>query len=245
MTRYFNTTGPCVPGEHYMLPPERRLERVRELIDRGRYFSLAAGRQTGKTTCLQWLVNALADYAVDRLERDRSKPISAAHIDAAKDAMILDRRTHIDSLLARLEEPRVRRVIDPMLAGGWLPFSDVDGDLQYVAGLGLIRKVEGRWEVANPIYREVVPRTLGASAQESLDQRTAWYVGEDGLLDVPKLMAAWQKFWRQDGHLAAEGFSYKESGPHLMLIGQRQLQTDINDNYISPRSPRSPTAVDP
>jgi hypothetical protein len=35
---------------------------------------------------------------------------------------------------------------------------------------------------------------------------------------VPKLMAAWQEFWREDGHLAAEGFAYKESGPHLMLM---------------------------
>ena len=40
----------------------------------------------------------------------------------------------------------------------------------------------------------------------------------DGALDMPKLMAAWQTFWRKDGHLAAEGFSYRESGPHLMLM---------------------------
>ena len=165
-----------------------------------------------------WLVNALADYAVDRLVRDRATPVTAACIDAAKDAMILDRRTHLDSLFARLQEPRVRRVLDPVLAGGRLPFNDIDADLQYVVGLGLLRKVEGRWEVANPIYREVIPRALTSSAQESLDQPTAWYVGADGLLDVPKLMTAWQTFWRKDGHLAAEGFSYKESGPHLMLM---------------------------
>lgn len=40
----FNTTGPCVPGEHYMLPPERRLGRVRELVDDHKYFTLTAGR---------------------------------------------------------------------------------------------------------------------------------------------------------------------------------------------------------
>ena len=31
-------------------------------------------------------------------------------------------------------------------------------------------------------------------------------------------MAAWQTFWRKDGHLAADGFSYREAGPHLMLM---------------------------
>jgi RecB family endonuclease NucS len=35
---------------------------------------------------------------------------------------------------------------------------------------------------------------------------------------MPKLMAAWQKFWRKDGHLAAAGFHYREAGPHLMLM---------------------------
>ena len=31
-------------------------------------------------------------------------------------------------------------------------------------------------------------------------------------------MADWQVFWRKDGHLAAEGFGYREAGPHLMLM---------------------------
>jgi hypothetical protein len=51
----FNIAGPCIPGEHYMLPPERRLGRVLRFIDDHRYFTLHAGRQTGKTTSLQWL----------------------------------------------------------------------------------------------------------------------------------------------------------------------------------------------
>src|SRR5262245_35509758 len=52
----FNTAGHCIPGEHYMLPPERRLGRVMELVDAGKYFTLHAGRQMGKTTSAKWLV---------------------------------------------------------------------------------------------------------------------------------------------------------------------------------------------
>ncbi|HRI71764.1 MAG TPA: ATP-binding protein, partial [Polyangium sp.] len=55
----FNTAGPCIPGKHYMLPPERRLADVLELIDEHKYFTLHAGRQTGKTTSAQWLVEHL------------------------------------------------------------------------------------------------------------------------------------------------------------------------------------------
>jgi type II secretory pathway predicted ATPase ExeA len=56
LERYFNTSGPCHRDEHYMLPPERRLGRVMELVGRRRWFVLAAGRQTGKTTSLRWIV---------------------------------------------------------------------------------------------------------------------------------------------------------------------------------------------
>ncbi len=137
---------------------------------------------------------------------------------AAKDTIVLARRTHIDSLLARLGEDRVRRVLDPMLAGGTTGDGVLDDDFAYVASLGLLRKDGARWVVANPIYREVIPRALTAVKEAQMEQPTAWYVRPDGLLDVPKLMAAWQAFWREDGHLAAEGFAYREAGPHLLLM---------------------------
>jgi len=173
-------------------------------------FALSAGHP--------WLVNALCDQCTRRDVTDRSVAVTSAHVEAAKETIIVERRTHIDSLLARLREDRVRRVIAPMLAGERAVGDQLDDDFAYVAGLGLIAKVEGMWQVANPIYREVVPRVLTAAMQEQLAQQTAWYVRPDGTLDAPKLLGAWQEFWRKDGHLAAEGFSYKESGPHLMLM---------------------------
>ena len=43
---------------------------------------------------------------------------------------------------------------------------------------------------------------------------------------MPRLMTDWQAFWRKDGHLAAEGFGYRESGPHLMLMAFLQRVTN-------------------
>src|SRR5262245_6225594 len=57
--RFFNTAGPCDPAKHYMLPPERRLPGVRDLIDQEQYFVLHAPRQTGKTTCVRALARSL------------------------------------------------------------------------------------------------------------------------------------------------------------------------------------------
>ena len=415
MKPYFNTSGSCIPGDHYMLPPERRLGRVMELVEQGRYFTLHAGRQTGKTTsaswlvdhlnasgqyrallidlqsareqpdcalafaavytkldqwvsyempevelaadrgqwlveplnairrylsdlterlskpvvvlfdeadglvgpamvsfltqlrdgylgrkrfpfphsialigmrqvrdyvlaaedrkavswlgttspfnitaesqtltpfsCAEveellvqhtaatgqrfeaeavalvcelsqghpWLVNALADQAT-RDVRDRTVPITRTHVESARDTIILERRTHIDSLMARLNEPRVRNVIEPMLMGARTGHDVLNDDFACVLGLGLLALRGGRYEIANPIYREVIPRALSFDQQAQLMVEPAWYVKQDGSLDIVSLLVAFQEFWREDGHLAAEGFTYREAGPHLMLM---------------------------
>jgi hypothetical protein len=53
--RFFNTTGPCNPWYHYMLPPEDRLvgAQLHRYIRDKLYWVLHAPRQTGKTTFLR------------------------------------------------------------------------------------------------------------------------------------------------------------------------------------------------
>jgi hypothetical protein len=53
--RFFNTTGPCNPYDHYMLPPEDRLvgAQLHRYIGDKLYWVLHAPRQTGKTTFLR------------------------------------------------------------------------------------------------------------------------------------------------------------------------------------------------
>jgi len=165
-----------------------------------------------------WLVNAMADQIVNRDVEDRSVTVTAEHVEAAKETIIRERRTHIDSLLARLREDRVRKILEPMLAGGRVGHDVLNDDFAYVVALGLLTNRSGVWEVANPIYREVIVRELTFVQQTQIRYETSWYVRPDGTLGMRKLMAAWQTFWRKDGHLAAEGFHYREAGPHLMLM---------------------------
>lgn len=58
--RFFNTTGPVNPADHYCLSPLQRfdLEEIELLIAQKRYFVLHAPRQVGKTSYLL----ALMDY---------------------------------------------------------------------------------------------------------------------------------------------------------------------------------------
>ena len=59
MRRTFNATGPCIPGEHYMLPPEARCADLLPLIDGKHFFVIHAARQSGKTTLLKSLAHTL------------------------------------------------------------------------------------------------------------------------------------------------------------------------------------------
>ena len=69
--------------------------------------------------------------------------------------------------------------------------------------------------IANPIYAEVVPRELTAAAQKGLVQETDWYVDARGDLDLVKLLASFQAFFREHSWVAR--FDYREAGPQLLL----------------------------
>ncbi len=78
--------------------------------------------------------------------------------------------------------------------------------------LGLV-KTAGQLAIANPIYREVIPRELTFSAQLTTAQQSSWYIRADDRLDLPKLLAAFQQFFREHSESWVERFDYKEAGP--------------------------------
>ena len=172
-----------------------------------------------------WLVNALADEACAQRPVSGNAPsITRNDILEAQEQLILRRETHLDQLADKLQEERVRRVVAPLLSGGdEREFSA--RDLEYVRDLGLVAK-EPPLRIANPVYAEVVPRELTAAAQEGLVEDAAWYVGADGSLDVAKLLAAFQAFFREHSEHWVERFSYREAGPQLLL--QAFLQRIVN-----------------
>ena len=119
-----------------------------------------------------WLVNALAQQVCfeEQSGLDRSRAISETAIDDAKETLILERLTHLHQLSTKLPEDRVRRVLQPMLADCDAPVNLAEGDLDYVCDLGLVRD-DGELQIANPIYREVIPRQLTYGVQATIVRR--------------------------------------------------------------------------
>ncbi len=173
-----------------------------------------------------WLVNALAYETCFEGEglADRSRPITDADILAAREALILRRETHLDQLADKLQEERVRRVVEPLLAGS-AKSEFAHRDIEYVRDMGLVAR-DRPVRIANPIYAEVVPRELTWVTQEVLADETAWYVDASGALQMDKLLVAFQEFFREHSEHWVERFQYKEAGPQLLL--QAFLQRIVN-----------------
>ncbi len=165
-----------------------------------------------------WLVNALARQAVQVLVTDPSQPITAEHIEQAKNILIQRQDTHLDSLAERLREPRVRHIIEPMLAG--LSLGDVPADdIRFVQDLGLCRMdPKGGLVIANPIYREVLPLVLAGTPMASLPRIQPTWLRPDGRLDPDCLLQAFLAFWRQHGQPLLGSAPYHEIAPHLVLM---------------------------
>ena len=176
-----------------------------------------------------WLVNAIArEVIVKMLQSEYTQPVTAAMISEAIETIILRRDTHIDSLLERLKEERVRSVIEPMLLGEIMDVTS--DDFYYACDLGLIRKTPQKIEPSNPIYAEVMVRKLNANLQEDLTRNNNTYIIprylKDGKIDMDYLMQDFQQFWRENSAIWIEKFHYKEAAPHLIL--QAFLQRIIN-----------------
>ena len=185
----------------------------------GQPFSPAAKALAYQLTQGQpWLVNALAYTITRRILPNSTEAIGESHIQQAKEMLIARQDTHLDSLAERLREPRVRRIIEPIMAGDALGDVPAD-DIRFVLDLGLCRlDPKGGLTIANPIYREVLPTVLAGTPIASLPRLTPTWLDRDGNLEPPKLLEAFLKFWRQHGQPLLGSAPYHEIAPHLVLM---------------------------
>jgi hypothetical protein len=166
-----------------------------------------------------YLANALAKVAVEELQPDLMQPITRAQIEQSKNILIERQETHLDSLVERLREPRIRNIIEPMLAGDSEISSLPPDDIRFVLDLGLVRRMNGGGIViANPIYREIIPTVLAYVTRAFLPQIAPAWLNADGSLNPEKLLAAFLAFWRQHGQPLLKSVHYHEIAPHIVLM---------------------------
>ncbi len=209
----------------------------------GQPFSAEAKARAAELTGGQpWLVNMLARLLVEQLVSDRGATIEAAHVEVAKEALIRRRDTHLDSLIDRLREERVRKVIAPLLAGT-PPADDVfDDDIQFVKDLGLAASGPDGLAIANPIYREIIPRALTAATEEFLPVRRHACIAEDGRLLWNALLDGFTAFWKGNAEWMLRRQPYAEAAAQLVFMAW--LHRVVNGGAKIEARPAGVAAID-
>jgi hypothetical protein len=179
-----------------------------------------------------FLVNALAKEATDRLVVDRARPVDPRVIEEAVRRLGRARVTHLDNLAERTKEARVARVLAAILLGESSHRVDRGSDdFQYCVDLGLVR-AEPDVSVANPLYREVLLRTLADARQPDVPARS-WV--REGRLDVAGLLDAFFSWWSEhaDALRASDHTPYREAVPHIVFLAW--LQRIVNGGGVITR----------
>ncbi|MDR2669115.1 MAG: ATP-binding protein [Desulfovibrio sp.] len=174
------------------------------------------------------LVNALARQVVEKdLARDYSKAVSASCIDSAAETLLQRRDTHIDSLMEHLKEPRVRKVIEPVLCGGYYEVDPLADDTQFCLDIGLLKfDKHCGLRPSNPMYRDIMVRVLNFGTQFSLPSNLEHRWMDGKTLDMTALLKEFQRFWRENSEFWIERYDYKEAAPHLILQAFLQRVTN-------------------
>jgi len=187
-----------------------------------------------------WLVNAVARECVEKIcKLDYSITITKEMARTAINNLILQRGTHFDSLMERLKEPRVKRIIEPLLLGkDDIGIDRTADDFLYTRDLGLIRQEEKTRRIipANQIYAEVMARALNFNTQESLMKYEKYEIPnyiKEGKIDMKILLSDFQAFWRENSEIWERVYEYKEAAPHLILMAF--LQRVINGGGLIQR----------
>jgi hypothetical protein len=174
-----------------------------------------------------WIVNSLFKRATMRvLDEANTETVTVAHIREAREQMIQARETHLDALAYRLEDPRIRLIMESLVTGEPNPAMADSEQFRICLDLGLVSIEDGTPQIANPIYREVIARQMTFGTQLAIP-RPAWqWQKPDGTLDMDRLLSEFQKFWRRHSEVWEQKSNYTEAFPHLLLMAFLQRVTN-------------------
>ena len=174
-----------------------------------------------------WIVNSLFKRATLRiLDEESTETVTIEHVREAREQMVVARETHLDALAYRLEDDRVRRVIELLMVG------EPDAELakgepfRLCLDLGLVTIIDGVPSIANPVYREVIAREVTYATQLAIPKPEWKWQNDDGSLDMDALMHEFQKFWRRHSQIWESRSDYTEAFPNLLLMAFLQRVTN-------------------
>ena len=179
-----------------------------------------------------WIVNNLFMRATLRiLDPDSTETVTLKYMEEALEQMIMARETHLDALGERLKDPRIRRVVEPILTGELNPdLGRSNPDVMLAMDLGLVQWTsETGLTISNPIYADILIRHLNSDYHDILPPPASWkWQKPDGSMDMDSMLKEFQKFRHRYADTWEEKADYTEAFPHLLLMAF--LQRILNGN---------------
>jgi ASC-1-like (ASCH) protein len=174
-----------------------------------------------------WIVNSLFKRAtMEILDEEDYQTVTLAHLQQAREQMILDRETHLESLAFRMKDERVRKVMETLLSGTSDPNLGESEGMELCQDLGLAIIERGTPKVANPIYQEILARQMSYGSQLAIPEPAFRWQKPDGAIDMDSLLKEFQKFWRKHSEVWESKSDYTEAFPHLLLMAFLQRITN-------------------
>lgn len=167
-----------------------------------------------------WLTNALAREITEKiLKKNYSLPITKDIVQQAKENLIIRRDTHLDSLMDKLQEPRVKPIISSIISGNSQNSDTYNNDLQYCLDLGIVSETSSGIRISNKIYSEIIPRVLNKQMQDQFQSLVSpMPFIKDKHLQMDYLLQEFQKFYRRHSESWIDMTGYKEAAHQLILM---------------------------
>ena len=145
-------------------------------------------------------------------------PIAKSHVIAAYRQLIEQAVSPIDALASRLAEPRIRRVIEPLLLGSAAIASVDEADVQHVRDIGLVA-FDDPVRIEGSLHRALVPRLLSQGVQRAVIDDPASCFESDGRLSMERLLQSFAAFYTGHASELIAATPYSKIAPELVFLG--------------------------
>lgn len=207
-------------ADQVRLPPFS-LANIRDLYaqythETGQPFTPAAIQKVYEETAGQpWLVNQLGTILTINIKPATTAPIEAKDVEKAVKHLLKEKNSHFDNLYEKAKLFKEVFVEITFNGVGLLPYDDSQSWLEQY---GLIKEKDNKATVSNPIYKKQFLKAFFHEIEKRVDTTARRYYLTDGALNMPTILADFEKYIIQIGVAAF----YSTQNP-LEVTGKFQL----------------------
>jgi len=215
--RYFNTSGPCNPTEHYTVLRRELIARSMEKVRHGKYLTIFAPRQAGKTTFFHLLMQELT-------QDGQLKPMKISFENKTLQYFLTEKFDK--NILNIVQKARAKQafMLRLLFSNQPIPFTVDNPDIAFLYAHGVVENFAGAADILVPLYK----KRLLTAFRPAINGETGYYVSakdnfsaylqNDGL-NIKAILQQYAAYVARRGFEAFDTEQLKEGAWHYSLDG--------------------------